>query len=409
MSAQMTPEDSMHACAAALAALPKIGPARLSRLLRDADPVTAWAKLREGHLPFDHSDFDMRDVPIPRDLLNLWKEAARNTDPNELLLRYKRQNVKILTRYTEYPNRLTLDEYAPSVLFALGDLDLLHLPTVGIVGTRRCSRPGRQIAEHFGRQIANVGIAVVSGLAAGIDGAAHRGVLEAPFGVGPIGVVGSGLDMPYPAHHTELWRDVATKGLLLSETPLGQRPHGWRFPARNRIIAALSDVLVVGESHERGGSLITVDEAIARNVLVMAIPGSILQSSSVGSNNLLRDGVPPACSPQDVIDEVRCASAARIAMLEHHVTDADADRTQVESSASHQSTSVFHAQLSPKPMNDAERTVAAALSSEPITMDELLMRSGMSLGELSVTLRRLEAHGCVMQDEGWWWLVREQS
>ena len=140
----------------------------------------------------------------------------------------------------------------------------------------------------------------MSGLASGIDAAAHRGALAAGSAP-PIGVVGSGLDTVYPRGQERLWRDVASAGVLLSEAPLGGAPERWRFPARNRVIAALADVVVVVESHRRGGSLHTVDEADRRGVEVMAVPGSVRNPAAAGTNELLAEGVrrrapPTTCS-----------------------------------------------------------------------------------------------------------------
>ena len=151
------------------------------------------------------------------------------------------------------------------------------------------------MAHELGRELAAAGVAVVSGLAAGIDGAAHRGALAAGAAP-PVGVVAAGLDVVYPPHQSELWQAVAAAGLLLSEAPPGARPERWRFPARNRIIAALADVVVVVESHARGGSMHTVDEADRRGRDVFAVPGSVRNPAAAGTNALLAEGRAPACS-----------------------------------------------------------------------------------------------------------------
>ena len=133
---------------------------------------------------------------------------------------------------------------------------------------------------------------MVSGLAKGIDGAAHRGVMRVD-GTRAVAVVANGPDSPYPRQHRELWHDVATSGLLISEWPPGTEPEKFRFPMRNRIIAALSEVLVVVESRERGGSLTTAREALERGVDVMAVPGSVNNRAAAGTNQLIRDGASP--------------------------------------------------------------------------------------------------------------------
>src|SRR5205085_5885336 len=127
------------------------------------------------------------------------------------------------------------------VLFHRGDPGVVEGRRVGIVGTRRCTRYGRELAYELGRDLAASGVRIVSGLAAGVDGAAHNGALAAG-GAPPIAVVGSGVDVVYPKRHSQLWADVAAAGLLVSEAPLGAAPEPWRFPVRNRVIAALSEV-----------------------------------------------------------------------------------------------------------------------------------------------------------------------
>ena len=148
--------------------------------------------------------------------------------------------------------------------------------------------------------LADAGVAVVSGLALGVDGAAQAGALDRG-GAPVIGVVGSGLDVVYPRQHSALWRSIADAGLLVGEAPPGASPERWRFPARNRIIAAIADAVVVIESHARGGSLSTVDAALARDRTILAVPGSIRSPASDGTNDLLAQGAAPARDAGDVL------------------------------------------------------------------------------------------------------------
>ncbi|NNE95808.1 MAG: hypothetical protein HKN24_07240, partial [Acidimicrobiales bacterium] len=196
-----------------------------------------------------------------------------------------------------------IDPDPPVLLFVAGNLELLAAPDrVAVVGTRRCSAVGRSVAREIGFTLADAGVSVVSGLALGIDGAAHDGAGAAPGDPGRVGVVAGGLDMVYPPAHGELWRSIAATGLLMSETPMGERATRWRFPARNRLIAALSQVVVVVESHRSGGALLTVEEALGRSIDVCSVPGSVLSQSSAGSNQLLLDGIPPVRNGSDVLD-----------------------------------------------------------------------------------------------------------
>ena len=165
---------------------------------------------------------------------------------------------------TGYPAVLADDLSPPPVLFARGDVAALDGRRVTIVGTRSATAAGREVAAELGAGLAQAGVRVVSGLARGIDGWAHRGALSAVGGGPPVGVVASGLDVVYPPEHRPLWDEVVERGVLLSEVPPGTTPHALRFPLRNRILAALGEVVVVVESKRKGGSLITVEEALLR-------------------------------------------------------------------------------------------------------------------------------------------------
>jgi DNA processing protein len=182
--------------------------------------------------------------------------------------------------------------------------EALTATTVGIVGARACSSYGAQVARTLGCELAAAGLTVVSGLARGVDAAAHRGALEA--GGLTIGVLGCGIDRDYPAAHAELARQIAEQGGVVSEYAPGTEPAPWRFPARNRIIAALADTLIVVEARERTGALITVDFAMALGRVVYAVPGEISSHLSDGTNRLLRAGQAQALtSARDLLDDIR--------------------------------------------------------------------------------------------------------
>jgi DNA processing protein len=274
-----------------------------------------------------------------------------------------------------YPALLAADHQPPAVLFTVGDLSALDAPRVAIVGTRRCTRYGHDVAQRLGHELAEAGVAVVSGLAAGIDGAAHEGVLAAGA-VPPIGVVGSGHDVVYPARHRRLWRRVGEAGVLLSEAPLGARPEPWRFPARNRIIAALAQVVVVVESHRAGGSMHTVEAANDRSRTVLAVPGPVVSPASAGTNRLIAEGCPPALDLDDVLVALGL--------------DAPAPQRRSELPAA------------PDGSDDATVRVLDALGWAPATLDQLLGRTGLRPGPVAVVLARLEAEGQVAATGGWW-------
>lgn len=161
-----------------------------------------------------------------------WARAGVRGDPHAVAAQLVAGGVRVTwVGHPDYPAALAGDHQAPPVLLSLGDLHALHGRTVAIVGSRDCTRYGRGVAYELGRDLAVQGVRVVSGLALGIDGAAHSGALAAPGGAPPVAVVGSGIDVVYPRRHARLWREVAAAGVVLSEAPLGAAPEPWRFPS----------------------------------------------------------------------------------------------------------------------------------------------------------------------------------
>jgi DNA processing protein len=202
-----------------------------------------------------------------------------------------------------YPGPLRDAADAPWTLIGRGDPALLEgfdpFAAVTIVGARRATSYGREIARELGRDLARAGMAVVSGLAFGIDGCAHRGALDAGR---TVAVLGCGPDVAYPASHRSLWRRISESGLVLSELPPGTRPWRWTFPARNRIMAALAGMTVVVEAAARSGSLITADLAADLGREIGAVPGPVTSRASAGPNNLLAGGACLVRDAQDVLD-----------------------------------------------------------------------------------------------------------
>ena len=361
-----------EAYAAAMAALPHMGPARLSAVLAALPPEAAWPRLVRG-TPWRDPAVLRALGPRAAALVETWAVAAAGADVVELWRRTAALGVTVAMHgRAGYPSVLAGDVEPPAVTFHRGDPGVLDRPRVAIVGTRRCSTTGRGVAVELGRDLAAAGVVVVSGLAAGIDGAAHRGVLAAD-GAPPVGVVGSGLDVVYPRGQHDLWHEVAARGLLLSEAPPGAPPERWRFPARNRIIAALADVVVVVESHRRGGSLHTVDEADRRGVDVLVVPGSVRNPAAAGTNELLAEGRPPACSAADVLVALGLGAT--------HARGRDDPRA------------------APDP---ADAEVLEAVGWQPSTLDELAVRTGRDLAGLAPALDRLCEARWVARTGGWY-------
>jgi DNA processing protein len=213
-----------------------------------------------------------------------------------------------------YPDALRDATDAPWALIGRGNPELLDavepFGTVTIVGARRATSYGREISRELGRELASAGMIVVSGLAFGVDACSHRGALDA--GGRTIAVLGCGPDNPYPAAHRSLWRRITEVGLVISEFPPGASPWKWTFPARNRIMAALSGMTVVVEAAARSGSLITADLAADLGRDLGAVPGPVTSRASAGPNNLLAGGACLVRDAQDVLDAMLGPGAQRI-------------------------------------------------------------------------------------------------
>ncbi|MCH7667936.1 MAG: DNA-protecting protein DprA [Acidobacteria bacterium] len=201
-----------------------------------------------------------------------------------------------------FPRRLANRPDRPPGLFIVGEI--ATGPTFAVVGTRTATTYGRNLATAYGEAIANEGWSTVSGLARGVDGAAHKGTVRGG-GHGCV-VLGSGVDVLYPPEHRSLARQlVDSGGAVVSEYPLGADPRPWRFPPRNRIISALADAVIVVEADVKGGALITASLALDQGVPVFAVPGDVNRRTSRGCNLLIRDGAFPALDPDELIEDLR--------------------------------------------------------------------------------------------------------
>jgi DNA processing protein len=265
-----------------------------------------------------------------------------------------------------FPSRLRSIHDPPSGLFIRGDasLDLLARPSVAVVGARACSAYGSAVAGALGRELAAAGVVVVSGLARGIDAAAHRGALETGA---TVAVLGCGIDRDYPRAHAALAAQIAATGLIVSEYAPGVEPAPWRFPARNRICAGLALASVVVEARERSGALITADLALDEGREVLAVPGEITSQLSKGTNALLRLGATPVTCAADVLEAIAIAPSPR---------------------------------PEPPELSGPAGRVRATVADAPATADELVRRTGLSAGQLAAALSELELLGLVAQAEG---------
>jgi DNA processing protein len=297
-----------------------------------------------------------------------WRHEAREIDAEALWEEHRAARVGVIGQSSPaFPMRLLDDPEPPIVLFTSGDPTVFAGRTAAIVGTRQCTRYGIDIAHELGRMLAGAGVSVVSGLAAGIDAAAHAGAIAAD-GAPPIGVVGSGVDRPYPARNRALWRRVGETGVICSEAPLGAAPRRWRFPARNRLIAGLAELVVVVESHTRGGSLSTATEAMARDRPVLAVPGSIRSPASAGTNRLIDDGCTPLC----VLDDVMVA----LDLIAAPTTAVPAPTAVVDA---------------------ASAALLDILGWQPRSVDEVVVTSGAAVDDTALRIERLIGSGLVVR------------
>jgi DNA processing protein len=238
---------------------------------------------------------------------------AASFDAEEYLTSLARDHLRWLARSDPaFPSQLRQIHDPPPGLFLRGDAEpeLLARPSVAVVGARSCTDYGAHVARRLACELAGAGVVVVSGLARGIDGWAHRGALDASGNT--VAVLGCGIDRDYPRVHAALAAQIAaTGGLIVSEYPPGVTPAPWRFPARNRIVAGITSATVVVEARERSGALITADLALEEGRDVLAVPGEITSALSRGTNALLRVGAVPVTSADDVLEAIGVEPPAR--------------------------------------------------------------------------------------------------
>jgi DNA processing protein len=280
----------------------------------------------------------------------------------------------------EYPAALAGIADAPPVLWALGRLDLLHRPILALVGTRNASSLGTRMARSLAADLGAAGFVVVSGLARGIDALAHRAALD----TGTIAVMAGGLDVVYPVENTDLAREIAKKGLSLSEMPFGLQPQARHFPRRNRIVSGLARAVIVVEAAERSGSLITARMALDQGREVMAVPGHPMDSRAAGANLLIRDGAMLVRGAEDVIEALGMPAAAPPV----HESAAGAPPQPAAPSPP-----------SP-PEGGVEGAILAALGPTPVAEDQLIRDLGHPPRAVAQALAILEMAGRITRSAG---------
>jgi DNA processing protein len=271
---------------------------------------------------------------------------------------------------SNYPEILSHIPGSPLLLYVNGDIEALHLPSLAIVGSRNPTEGGSRNARDFAKYLASHGFSIVSGLAQGIDAAAHQGALD--VGGRTVAFVGNGIDRVYPAGNRKLAHSIAESGALVSEYPLGAPPERWHFPERNRLISGLSLGTLIVEAARRSGSLITARLAAEQGREVFALPGSIHNPLARGCHELIRQGAKLVETAADILAELR-------PLTKHMLETADDDYSQL----------------------------CKHLSFDPIGIDELGKQSGLTIDQLSSMLLLLELHGEVESLSGGRYALKE--
>jgi DNA processing protein len=276
-----------------------------------------------------------------------------------------------------FPSRLAAIDPPPPVISVMGATHLLERKAIAIVGSRNASAAGAKVAASLARDLGKHGFVVVSGLARGIDAAAHRASLDS----GTIGVVGGGLDVAYPEENRDLQKQMAQRGVLVAEMPLGTQPRGKLFPRRNRLISGLSLAVVVVEAAMRSGSLITARFALEQGRDVFAVPGSPLDPRAAGSNSLIKQGAALVENADDIV-------AALDAPLGRQFTEPEPFGFSPA------------AGKPPEPDASTRKRVVSALGPTPTVVDEIVRQTGLSVQLVRVVLLELDLAGRLHRDTG---------
>lgn len=345
--------------------VPGIGPKRLLLLAKAFGNLTnAW----------EANESQLRAAGLDEETTANLLQMQAKLDLDAEMSRVEQVGAHLLTpEDANYPALLKNMPDAPLTLYVRGRLTAQDDLALAVVGTRKATGYGKDAAAYFSRHLADEGVTIVSGLAHGIDAAAHRSALEA--GGRTIAVLGCGIDRVYPPDHAELAKHIAQQGALVSEFALGVKPEARNFPRRNRIISGISLGVLIVEAPEQSGAMITATLAAEQGREVFAVPGSIFNMASAGTNRLIQDGAKLVITVEDILDELNIA------------------RRKVEARA-------LTKQIAPAESATGayENAVLRFLSSDPLPVDELVLRSALPASELLGVLTLLELQGYVEAD-----------
>ena len=378
-----------------VALTPYLGPISFAVLMKRLGTIDAILRASADELS---PCLEQADKALPL----LMNRSAEKSAEHALQWLEKGGNRHILTLMDDnYPMSLAQGMRPPPVLFLHGNIALLEQPKIAIVGSRKATPQAVQIATQFGEELSNQGITVVSGFADGIDAAAHQGALLGKNST--IGVLGTGIDIVYPAKNQDLAVEMSQTGLLLSEFPLQTTPVAKNFPRRNRLIAALGLGTVVIEAAEKSGSLITARLAGELGRDVMAIPGSIFNPQAAGCHKLIRDGAALVTSAADILAECEHALQS-FRQPERQTTDLFNLSQQVENKNKkpfRQPEKTKTLDLPPQKQEDTNRTmVLDAMGFDPTHPDHLAQRLNLHPADLYAILLDLELDGKIATTQG---------
>ena len=316
------------------------------------------------------SEKDLQSAGLSQNIVQNLIQLRKDVSLEKIWNQIQEQGIEVLTwDDEEYPTRLREYPNSPPILYLKGSLIPADSWSVAIVGTRRATSYGRQIANETARTLVQNGVTIVSGLARGIDGVAHQAALDA--GGRTIAVLGSGVNRIYPPEHRQLANRIIANGAIISDYPLGTEPEAYNFPPRNRIISGLSMATVVVEAGIRSGALITANFAAEQGSDVFAVPGPVTAPQSKGTNRLIRDGAFPLLDPKEILEVLE------MTMITEHRT----------------ARSVL-------PANTLEAQIFGILDFEPVHVDEIRVRSTLPIEQVISTLAIMELKGLVRQVGG---------
>jgi DNA processing protein len=352
----------------ALSLIPGLGTTRLNRLVATGQTAGEILQLSRN---------DLGKLGFSLELQVYIASGCPMKEAEKAATTAEKKRIRILSILSgRYPELLRQIYDSPIILYVLGSIDCLHQPSLAIVGSRRCSIYGREVTQKLSRELASLGLNIVSGMARGVDSQAHQGALSVEGTT--TAILGNGIDVVYPRENKRLYDLIQETGCLVSEFPIGSYPAPQNFPVRNRIISGLCFGTLIPEAAEFSGSLITARLTLEQDRELWAVPGNITGSTSYGPNYLIKQGAKPVLTAQDIVDD-----------LPLHVLNL-LDKEKPKTTAKESPT-----------LSQSEQKLIGLLSpDESIHFDQLLENLDLTIPELSAALLSLEMKELIRQEPG---------